>query len=65
MTALTVVVPVFNEKGDLPKNLPKLAAFLAKKMKDYDWEIVVADNASTDQTPEIGKKLAKENKRIK
>lgn len=61
-TALTVVVPVFNEEVDLPKNIPTLRAFLEEKMPDYDWEIVVVDNASTDKTPEIGKKLAKDNR---
>lgn len=61
-TALTVVVPVFNEEVDLPKNIPTLRAFLKEKMPDYDWEIVVVDNASTDKTPEIGKKLAKDGR---
>lgn len=64
MRSLTIVVPVFNEEMDLPKNLPKLASFLAKRM-DYDWEIVVVDNASTDRTPQIGRRLAKDNKRVK
>ncbi len=62
---LTVVVPVYNEEIDLPKNLPKLASFLATKMTDYDWEIVVADNASSDNTPQITKELAAKNKKIK
>lgn len=61
-TTLTVVVPVFNEEIDLPKNIPTLRAFLKEKMPDYDWEIVIVDNVSTDKTPEIGKKLAKDNR---
>lgn len=62
---LTVVVPVYNEEIDLPKNLPKLVSFLNQKMAKYDWEIVIADNASTDQTPEIGRKIAQQNSKIK
>lgn len=62
---LTIVVPVYNEEKDLPKNLPKLTSFLAEKMAKYDWEIVIADNASTDATPEIGRDLAKNDKRVK
>src|SRR3972149_6096478 len=65
MKTLTVVVPVFNEEVDLPKNLPKLASFLARKMPGYDWEIVIADNASSDKTPEIAREIAGNNKRIK
>ena len=65
MLTLTVVVPVFNEEVDLPKNLPKLTSFLAQKMADYDWDIVIADNASTDGSAGIGKKLQAKNKNIK
>ena len=56
--SLTLVIPVFNEEKDLPKNLPKLIDFLDKKMSAYQWEIVIADNASTDKTPEIAQKFA-------
>lgn len=62
---LTIVIPVYNEEVDLPKNLPKLASFLSTKMNNYDWEIIIADNASSDKTSEIGKLLAQKNKRIK
>ena len=55
---LTVVVPVYNEEKDLPRNIPILQLFLAKNMPDYDWEIVIADNASTDETARIGQDLA-------
>lgn len=61
---LSVVTPVYNEEKDLPKNIPKLYAFLEKEMFHYDWEIVIADNASVDKTQAIGQKLA-QNSRIK
>lgn len=56
--SLTVVIPVFNEEKDLPKNLPKLIDFLDKKMSAYQWEIIIADSASTDKTSEIAQKFA-------
>lgn len=62
--SLSVVVPVYNEEVDLPRNIPKLFSFLEKNMVDYEWEIVIADNASIDKTPQVGKDLAK-NKKIK
>lgn len=62
---LTVVVPVFNEEVDLPKNLPKLASVLAEKMGEYDWEIIIVDNASSDNTSQIGRDLAKKIERVK
>jgi len=48
---LGVVVPVYNEEVDLARNIPPLHSFLQNKMGDFDWEIVIADNASTDKTP--------------
>jgi len=63
-TGLCVVVPVCNEEKDLPVNIPRLEAFLKEKMSSYDWEIVIADNASTDRTPIIARELT-EDKRIK
>lgn len=62
---LSVVVPVFNEETDLPRNLPKLVSFLTEKMGKYDWEIVIVDNASNDGTSQIGRNLAKKSERIK
>lgn len=56
--SLTVVIPVYNEEVDLPKNLPKLVEFLGKNMAGYNWEIVIVDNASTDKTPEIGERFS-------
>lgn len=61
-TTLSVVVPVYNEEVDLPVNIPKLKDFLKNKMVDYDWKIVIADNASTDKTAQIGKRLARNSK---
>lgn len=58
---LLVAIPVYNEEKDLPKNIPLLNSYLASSLDDLDWEIVIVDNASTDQTPEIGRKLAAES----
>ena len=63
-SGLCVVIPVYNEEIDLPLNIPKLLLFLEKKMSVYDWEIVIADNASTDKTPKIAQEFAKD-KRVK
>ena len=61
-TGLCVVVPVYNEEKDLPVNIPRLEALLEEKMSSYDWEIIIADNASTDKTPEIAKNLSREER---
>jgi len=52
-----VVIPVYNEEKDLEKSVLNLRQFLLDNV-DYDWRIVVADNASKDHTLDIAKGLA-------
>jgi glycosyltransferase involved in cell wall biosynthesis len=58
---LDVVIPVYNEEVDIPKNIPILHAFLKKEMSAYDWKILIADNGpSKDSTSRVSKQLEKE-----
>lgn len=57
--SITIVMPVYNEEVDIPKNVPLLHTFLSKNMSQYDWEILIADNASTDNTKKVSENLAK------
>ncbi len=59
MTTVDVTIPVYNEEKDLPRNIPILHAFLSSPLFPYSWRIIIADNASTDATPEVGKELAR------
>ncbi|MFG2333598.1 glycosyltransferase [Streptomyces sp. NPDC048604] len=54
---LDVVIPVFNEEKDLEPCVRRLHAHLAATFP-YAFRITVADNASTDGTPEIAARLA-------
>ena len=36
----------------------RLREFLARKMGHVDWRVVIADNGSTDSTPDIGSRLS-------
>ncbi len=60
MTTVDVVVPVYNEEKALPRSVPVLRDFLAGESFPYEWRIVIADNASIDNTPAVGRRLAKE-----
>lgn len=62
---LSVVIPVYNEEADLAKNIPILSSFLEKEMEKYDWEIVIADNASVDKTPEVSRELTTKNSKVR
>lgn len=52
-----VVIPVYNEQQDLESKVLTLRQYLADHV-NYDWRVVVADNASTDRTLEIATDLA-------
>ncbi|MGO9754163.1 MAG: glycosyltransferase [Solirubrobacteraceae bacterium] len=54
---LDIVIPVFNEERVLVASVTLLRDFLSGELP-FSWRIVIADNASTDGTPQIGRALA-------
>ena len=52
-----IVVPVFNEERALPGSIGHLHAFLSAELP-FTWRILIADNASTDATPAVARRLA-------
>ena len=58
-----VVIPVYNEEVDLPRNIPKLCDYL-RTYFPYRWSVVIADNASTDGTLDVARKLADDDPRV-
>ncbi len=62
--SVEITVPVYNEEKELEKNITTLANFCEKHLKEYDWHITIADNASTDNTSVIASLIAKQNKKI-
>ena len=59
-----IVIPVYNEEKELKENIHKLFEYCQTKLKEYNWHITIADNASSDNTPVIGSTIAKDNLRI-
>src|SRR4051812_9655062 len=56
---LDVVVPVYNEEIDLEPCVRRLHAYLSAHFP-YRFRITIADNASTDSTAEVAKRLTQE-----
>ena len=54
-----IVVPVYNEQGGVERSIHRLHAFLSDGFP-FAWRIVIADNASTDDTLTIARRLAVE-----
>lgn len=53
---LDVVIPVYNEEKVLEQSVTTLARTLTE-VAPFPWRIVIADNASTDRTLEIARRL--------
>jgi len=53
---MNVTIPVFNEVRRLSDSVEKLILFLNANCR-YTWEIVIANNASTDRTWQIARQL--------
>jgi glycosyltransferase involved in cell wall biosynthesis len=60
---IDIVVPVHNEQDGLERSIRRLHRFLEAEFP-FSWRIVVADNASTDETPAIADRLAYELSRV-
>jgi len=62
MLCFSLVIPVFNEEKVVENSIKKVYEKLEEL--GYDFEIIVADDGSTDSTPEIVGKLQKKYKNL-
>lgn len=62
--SLNVVIPVYNEEKEVEESIVTLHRFLGAELGDFEWIITVVDNASTDRTMSITKKLAANMQRV-
>ena len=51
-----IIIPVLNEEVALPNCIGTLVEFV-RQLPQYEWKITVADNGSTDRTPEVTREL--------
>ena len=60
---VTIVIPVYNEEDDLPNCIGTLLAFLSEN-NTYEWSIVIADNASVDNTRAVSEALCRKHSSV-
>ena len=58
MAEVNITIPVYNEENAIVHCIEVLRDFLTKNV-NFKWNILIADNASTDATLDIAKELAK------
>ena len=64
MRSVDIIIPVYNEEVALPQCIATLSEFARKELANSDWQIVVADNGSTDSTRDVAEKLSSEDSRV-
>ncbi len=64
---LSVVIPAYNEQLRISQTIREVIAYLDSKpdSQEYGWEIVVADDGSTDTTARLVREAAGEDERVR
>jgi len=60
---LSIIIPAHNEEDRLPDSLKKVVDFI--DAQDYETEVIIVENGSTDRTAEIGKEIAEGHSSIR
>jgi len=63
LSSLTVIIPAYNEAGNIAETLAAVVPFIEKYFQDY--EILVFDDCSKDDTGKIAESVAAQNPKIK
>ena len=64
MKSVTITIPVYNEERIIKQSVQKLHSFCKKNISDFDWEIIIANNGSSDATKDIAIGIAKNLKNV-
>ena len=65
MTLLSLVTGCFNEEGNVAELYERVCKVFSQDLSNYDFELIFIDNASTDGTVNVLKKLAAADRRVK
>src|SRR5690242_20663923 len=62
---ISICIPVYNEAQNLPVAVTEIEKIFQNELSAYNLEIIVTDNASTDQTWKVAQDLAKKKSYLK
>jgi len=65
MKLISIITPVFNEEDNIKDCYLAIKTVFETKLKDFDYEHIFADNASTDNSIKVLKEIAASDKRVK
>ena len=59
---LSIIIPAYNEEVRLPATIEEACHYL--ETLDLDWELLIADDGSTDRTGDLARQAAEERERV-
>jgi glycosyltransferase involved in cell wall biosynthesis len=62
---VSIILPAYNEESIIERNVGRLYDYLETLKGTYNWEILVVDDGSTDQTGDIAESLAETNDNLR
>jgi Glycosyltransferases involved in cell wall biogenesis len=62
---ISIVIPAYNEESNILARIEEIVGICEKDLSKYSYEVIVIDNASTDRTPLIIRRLCAENPNVK
>jgi glycosyltransferase involved in cell wall biosynthesis len=62
---ISVIFPCYNEEAILEPNLNNIIEYLQSKNKKYQWEIVIINDGSIDETGKIANDFERENSNVR
>jgi glycosyltransferase involved in cell wall biosynthesis len=65
MKKISVVTICYNEEGNIREFYDQIVGIFKKLADRYTYEIIIADNASTDRTPQILREIAAQDRNFK
>ncbi|HYM92704.1 MAG TPA: glycosyltransferase family 2 protein [Chitinophagaceae bacterium] len=63
--SLSIILPCYNEEAILKNNLQTILDYLKNKSLKYQWEILLVNDGSSDQTGRIADKFSEENNNVR
>ncbi len=62
---ISIVTSCYNEEGNIESFYNEVRSAMSLVVDKYDWELIIADNFSTDRTREIIREIASRDRRVK
>src|SRR5690242_520381 len=62
---VSIIIPCYNEEAILANNLNTIIDFMCARKEKYEWEVVIVNDGSKDNTGEIADGFSKRNRNIR